>query len=151
MTETGIRPARAADLDAARRIVAAAYAPHAARMGKRPGPMDDDYAARIAEGAVHVIEGDDGGVIGLVVLLPQDDAMLLDNVAVAPEAQGLGIGRRLVAFAEAEARRQGFGVLWLYTHESMVENMAFYRSAGFAETHRVTERGFERVYFGKGL
>jgi GNAT superfamily N-acetyltransferase len=41
------------------------------------------------------------------VLIPETGTMLLDNVAVSPNAQGKGYGRRLIAFAEEEARRQG--------------------------------------------
>ena len=48
----------------------------------------------------------------------------LDNVAVAGNFQGKGIGRRLIDFAEAEARRRGFGEIRLYTHQTMHENIA---------------------------
>jgi N-acetylglutamate synthase-like GNAT family acetyltransferase len=56
--------------------------------------MRDDYAAYIADGRVHVLE-QDGEIIGLVVLIPQAQAMLLDNVAVSPRAQGRGFGVKL--------------------------------------------------------
>ena len=47
-----IRPARTEDRAAVERIVAAAYAVYVERIGKPPGPMLDDYAARIAEGSL---------------------------------------------------------------------------------------------------
>jgi GNAT superfamily N-acetyltransferase len=51
----------------------------------------------------------------LIVLLPKPDHLLLDNIAVAPARQGSGLGRWLLAFAEAEAVRRGYGEIRLYT------------------------------------
>lgn len=111
--------------------------------------MLDDYASLIGQGLVHVL--DDGGVIGVVVLVPEPEAMLLDNVAVDPAAQGKGYGRLLLTFAEQEARRQGFGVIRLYTNVLMTENLALYPRLGYVETHRGEEKGYSRVYMEKRL
>src|SRR5215470_2744920 len=97
-----IRPARPADVAAIERIVRDAYGHYLARMGTPPGPMLDDYPARVAAGAAWVLE-DAAAIVGVVVLLDAPGYLLLDNVAVAPTHQGRGIGRRLVGFAEAEA------------------------------------------------
>ena len=146
-----IRPARSADAVAVARLVEAAYTRYIARMaGQRPGPMDDDYPARIAEGAVWVLEHD-GAIAGILVLLSEPDHLLLDNVAVAPGHAGRGLGRQLVGFAEAEARRRGFGEIRLYTHVTMTENQALYRHLGFEETHRGEQAGFARVFMRKRL
>ena len=147
---TALRPARAADLPAVQALVARAYGHYVARIGKPPGPMLDDYAARIAEGAVQVLE-EDGRLVGLLVLLPEADHLLLDNVAVDPAAQGRGHGRRLVAAAEDEARRLGLNELRRYTHELMSENVAMYERLGFAETHRGQQAGYARVFMRKRL
>ena len=37
----------------------------------------------------------------------------------------------------------------LFTHERMVENLAFYPRRGFHETGRLTEAGGTRVFFAK--
>jgi ribosomal protein S18 acetylase RimI-like enzyme len=76
---------------------------------------------------------------------------LLDNIAIKPEFQGRGIGRILLDFAEKEAGRQGFSEIRLYTHVTMVENLALYKRIGFAETHRATVNGYDRVYMRKEL
>ena len=39
----------------------------------------------------------------------------------------------------------------LYTHALMTENIALYRRIGFIETHRVSEKGYDRVYMTKQL
>jgi ribosomal protein S18 acetylase RimI-like enzyme len=131
-------------------IVDQAYRNYIARMGKPPGPMLDDYAARVLEGVVWVLE--EGSVIaGIIVLLPATDYLLLDNIAVSPARQGLGLGRRLLAFAEAEALRRGYAEIRLYTHQTMVENQRLYVSIGYEETGRGTEAGYERVFMRKQL
>ncbi len=140
-----IRPAVASEADVLREIVHAAYAHYVARIGKPPGPMLDDYAARIADSQPWELD-DAGRIVGMLVLEERPDALLLDNIAVRPECQGSGHGRALMAFAEAEARRRGFAQVRLYTHALMTENQALYRRLGYAETGRVTEQGFDRVY-----
>jgi hypothetical protein len=56
MDEPRIRAATAADVPAVTEIVDEAYRHYIARMGKPPGPMLDDYAARVLEGVVWVLE-----------------------------------------------------------------------------------------------
>ncbi len=90
-----------------------------------------------------------GAIAGIIVLLPKEDHLLLDNVAVAANQQGRGSGRRLIAFAEAEARRRGYGEIRLYTHQTMHENIALYPRLGYEETGRGTEDGYQRVFFRK--
>ncbi len=147
--EPSVRLAVPGDLAAVQGIVAAAYGPYEAEIGVRPGPLDDDYAQYIDRGWTHVLE--DGGILGLLVLIPQQDALLLDNVALAPHAQGQGHGGRLMRFAEAFARAGGFDRIRLYTHEKMSANRALYAGLGYVETGRKTERGLARVYFEKTL
>jgi ribosomal protein S18 acetylase RimI-like enzyme len=143
------RPARPEEAGILHRIVNESYAHYIERMGKPPGPMLDDYARRIEAGQVWVLETD-GMIVGLVVLEDDGDgSLLLDNIAVAPSAQGQGIGRRLIAFTESEARRRGCHQIRLYTHILMVENIALYNRLGFQETGRVSEKGFDRVYMAK--
>jgi ribosomal protein S18 acetylase RimI-like enzyme len=145
-----IRLARAADVAAVTTIVKDAYSVYLARNGKIPGPMRDDYAVLIGDERVHVLE-DGGEIVGLVVLIPEQRTMLLDNVAVSPRAQGRGFGVRLIAFAEARARAAGFGVIRLYTQDIMTENLALYSRLGFVETHRGEAIGLQRVYMSKTL
>ena len=77
--------------------------------------------------------------------------MLLDNVAVAPAAQGLGLGRTMLEFAERSAIDRGYRRIRLFTNEAMVENIALYSRNGYVETHRAEEKGVRRVYMAKLL
>ena len=144
-----IRPATPSDLKQVEAVVRAAYSRYIARIGREPAPMLDDYASLVAQGLVHVL--DDGAVIGLVVLVSECGTMLLDNVAVAPAAQGKGYGRLLLDFAEQEARRRGFQIIRLYTNVLMTENLALYTRLGYVETQRKEERGYLRAYMEKHL
>ncbi len=145
-----IRTAVPGDLPAIQEIVERAYSPYIERMGRPPGPMLDDYARRIEQHEASVVEYEKG-VGGLLVLIDQEDHLLLDNVAVHPDAQGHGLGRKLMDHAEAEAVRRGFGELRLYTHESMTENIALYGRLGWEETGRGQQAGFERVFMRKAV
>ncbi len=145
-----IRLAVADDLAAIALLVESAYAKYVPLIGRRPAPMQDDYAALISAETIHVLEID-GGVEGVVVLIPERDAMLLDNVAVAPARQGLGLGRFMIAFAERNAIDVGYRSVRLYTNEAMTENIALYLRLGYVETHRKEEHGLRRVYLAKQL
>jgi GNAT superfamily N-acetyltransferase len=145
-----ITPAVDRDLPAILAIVEEAYSPYIARLGKKPGPMLDDYAAQIAAGRVHCLR-DDAGVAGFIVLVPGETRFLLDNVAVADRARGHGFGRILMAFAENAAREAGHSAITLYTHEKMHENRALYARLGYRETGLISEKGFARVYMEKAV
>jgi GNAT superfamily N-acetyltransferase len=146
-----IRRAEPADRQQVEAIVRAAYELYVERIGKPPGPMLDDYRRLIDQGVVSVLEEANGPIAALIVLLPQPAHLLLDNVAVRPDRQGRGVGRRLIAFAEAEARRLGYAELRLYTHAMMTENIALYTRLGFRETGRGHEAGYDRVFMTKPL
>ena len=150
MEEPQIRVATAADVPAIEEIVNQAYRHYVARIGKSPGPMLEDYAARVSEGAAWVLE-DRAATVAIIVLKPEPDYLLLDNIAVSPARQGLGLGRRLLAFAEDEALRRGYREIRLYTHQTMVENQRLYTSIGYEETGRGTEAGYDRVFMRKQL
>jgi ribosomal protein S18 acetylase RimI-like enzyme len=112
--------------------------------------MLDDYAARVSEGVVWVLA--EGAVIAaIIVLLPAPNYLLLDNIGVSPTRQGLGLGRRLLAFAEDEALRRGYREIRLYTHQTMAENRRLYTSIGYEETGRGSEAGYNRVFMCKQL
>jgi ribosomal protein S18 acetylase RimI-like enzyme len=146
-----IRPATPADRVTVEDIVREAYEIYIDRIGKPPGPMLDDYAALIDAGFVSVLDEVGDRIAGIIVLLEKTGHLLLDNIAVRREFQGQGLGRRLIAFAEVEARRQGYREIHLYTHVTMVENIALYTRLGFVETGRGNDAGYDRVFMMKCL
>ncbi len=145
-----VRRAVTADVRAMRELAKMAYQLYIERIGREPAPMTADYGRIVETGQAWVAERDDR-IVGLLVLEPAQDHLLLESVAVAPHAQGLGVGGRLLQLAEEQARVHGLPEVRLYTNEAMVENLAYYPRHGYRETHRGTDSGFRRVFFTKVL
>lgn len=145
-----IRKAVETDLPSIARCAQAAYAKYARRMGSEPAPMHADYAGQIAKGCIDVATSE-ARVVGYVVSYAQGRTFHLENVAVLPEYQGRGIGKRLMVHVERRAKKAGYGVVALYTNEAMTENRAMYPNAGYLEVGRRREEGFNRVFFRKRL
>lgn len=146
-----IRRAEPTDLAAIRHCAEAAYAIYVPRIGKKPAPMVDDFTALVARGCVDVAVDDGGRLLGYVVAWREVDHVHLSNVAVAPEVQGGGVGRALIAHVEAMARAAGFTTVRLYTNAKMTENQTLYPRLGYRETHHAHEDGFDRVFYEKLL
>jgi len=147
VTETP-RRATDADLPAIRGLVKAAYARYLDRMDRPPAPVLNDYRAATSAGQVWVI-GEP--VIGVIVLMSEQDSLLVENIAVSPAAQGTGLGRRLMEFAERQALSSGLTRMTLYTNEVMTENLAIYAKLGYRETARRSQDGYDRVFMEKDL
>lgn len=150
MRDMEIRRASSSDHDAVKECVAAAYEHYVPRIGMKPVPMLADYRALIARGVVYIAPSA-SGICGVVVCFPVGDHLFLENVAVAPENQGMGIGRALMQFVEHQARAGHYREVRLYTHERMTENIAYYQKLGYIETERRAEDGYQRVFFRKAL
>jgi ribosomal protein S18 acetylase RimI-like enzyme len=147
-TDPGIRPARPEEAPAVLDIVRAAFEKYVPRIGREPYPMGVDYGEPIARGQCWVT-GSDERITGMLVLIDEDGYLHLETIAVAPAAQGQGVGGRLLAFAEDRACAAGLDEVRLYTNEKMTENLAFYARHGYRETHRDEQHGFRRVFFTK--
>lgn len=147
---TRLRPAAPSDEAALVAIAQAAYARYVVRIGRRPAPMDPDFARLIAAGEVTACE-DAGVVVGFIVWRAAPDHVFIDNVAVDPAHHGKGYGRAMLTWIEEETGRRGLDTLRLYTNAKMTENLALYPRLGWVVTGRLVEDGFDRVYFSKTL
>jgi len=145
-----LRPATPDDARAIAACVEAAYKHYVVRMGKRPGPMLENYDEVVRRHRVWVLE-DGGAIVAASVLIVEPERALLDAVAVLPQFQGRGLGRQLIAHAEAEANGLGYKAIELYMHELMHENITLYKQLGYREFARKTEKGYNRVYMRKPL
>jgi len=142
------RLATLTDLPEIRRVVADAYSRYLDRMDRPPAPMVTDYGPATSRGQVWVLGQP---VVGVIVLVQEADCLLVENVAVSPDAQGAGNGRLLMDFAERQATSAGLRRLTLYTNEVMAENIAIYTRLGYRETGRRAEDGYRRVFMEKLL
>jgi GNAT superfamily N-acetyltransferase len=143
-----LRRATAADLPAIRALIDAAYTRYLTRMDKPPAPLLRDYGPSIEAGTTWVTGSP---VVAVLTLYPRQDHLYVENVAVHPDAQGRGLGRVLMGFAEQEAARRGLSRMALVTHEVMTENQAIYSHLGYTEVDRRVEDGYRRVYMEKNL
>ena len=135
-----LRPANAADAQAVSALVDAAYGHYVERIGFPPRPMLDDYAQVIRDNRVTVAETEET-IVGVIVLNADDEGFFIDNVAVHPSQHGRGVGKALLEFAEAEARRAGFDSIYLYTHEKMTENISLSHGLATRNTIAAPKRG----------
>lgn len=93
----------------------------------------------------------DGAPVGVYVLVNNgqnaDGAYVweLKNIAVAPTHHRTGIGHRLLAHAEGEAKALGASIIEVGTGDAGVGQLAFYENAGFCRD-RVDEGFFLRNY-----
>lgn len=133
-----------------RALVQAAYAPYLERLPMVPLPLSADYATLVSAGACRIAASHER-VVGLLVVWPRGDHLLIENVAVHPDAQRHGIGGLLLDRTEQEARAAGLATVRLYTNAWMHENLAYYARRGFAETGRTGDTGHDRVFLEKRL
>ncbi|MBV9525267.1 MAG: GNAT family N-acetyltransferase, partial [Candidatus Dormibacteraeota bacterium] len=70
---------------------------------------------------------------------------------IAPQARGLGLGRRLLATLEACARTGGAQVAHIETSAVLHEALGLYRSAGWVEVPPFNDEPFADHWFEKRL
>jgi ribosomal protein S18 acetylase RimI-like enzyme len=128
----------------------AAYAKYIPLIGRKPQPMTADYAQMAAEGPIWLMYLEEQ-LAGLLVLELEPEAMLIYSVVVRPDLQGRGLGHRLLALAEEEALKAGYGQIRLYTNEHFTANIELYRRVGYVETRREAYLGTRLVHMAKGI
>ena len=150
MSDVELRRASLSDIDAVAACVAHAYARYAGRLPRAPKPVLADYSVVVRETLTWLLEFE-GKCVGVLVLIEKPDHLLLDNVAVEPDWQSRGLGRRLLELAEAEARRLRVAEVRLYTNALMTENRALYARIGYTEYERREVEGRDTVFMRKQL
>jgi len=123
---------RAEETDAAaiRALTRAAYAKWVPLIGREPKPMTADYTAAVRANRFDLLYVG-GTLAALIETIAEPDHLLVENVAVSPDFQGRGFGRRLMAHAEDLAMAAGYGEIRLYTNQRFAENIALYRRLGY--------------------
>lgn len=80
--------------------------------------------------------------VACMVLTPKDNFLYLGKLAVAEGHRGQGLGRRMVAHAEARAAALGLAGVELQTRIELIENQQTFRAMGFVETARTAHKGY---------
>jgi ribosomal protein S18 acetylase RimI-like enzyme len=150
ITKPDIRRARQEDAEAVANITDSAYGGYLSLLGRKPQPMTADHRKMIAENDVWLLFHDDYPV-GVLVLVDEPNCLLIYSVAIRPELQKRGLGRRLIGWAERQARRAGHPRIRLYTNALMQANIELYRGLGYLETDREPYLGSTLVHMSKRL
>ncbi|AHK42963.1 MULTISPECIES: GNAT family N-acetyltransferase [Ensifer] len=87
----------------------------------------------------------DGSVLaGCIFCKPETDCLYIGKLAVSATCRGKGVGRLLLASAEAAARDRHLAALRLLTRIELTENHRTFSAWGFVETDRTAHPGFTR-------
>ncbi len=125
-----LRPALPADIPALKALQEAAYAPNRELLGVEPLPLLVDYDVILDSYEVWLSE-DDAGLAGALILETAAPEFLIWSIATRPSLQKTGLGRAMLAKAEARARECNHDAIVLYTGEPLMANIAWYRRHGF--------------------
>lgn len=91
----------------------------------------DQIRAHLSDGTPALGAFDGQRLVGSVRSRVDGERMEVARLAVAPDVQGGGVGRRLLRAISAQAPA-GVGVVWLFTGAESDDNLRFYGSAGFS-------------------
>jgi GNAT superfamily N-acetyltransferase len=146
-TTTAILPATPADAAALAHLINHAYRGPAAPQAWTTeahlldGPRISEKHVRGMTAATHSLPAvllkyaDEHGTIqGCVYLEPKANALYLSTLAVAPKAQGHGVGRQLLAAAEDYARQHGCTRINISVLSARPELLAWYERHGYQLT-----------------
>ena len=145
-----LRPADAQDAGTIREIVRAAYARWIPAIGREPRPMTVDYAQAVREHQIDLLCRD-GHMLGLIETMLRPDHLWIENIAIRPEHQHKGLGRRLLAHAEHLAATAGRAELRLLTNAAFAANVALYERTGYQIDRREAFQGGLTLYMAKTL
>jgi N-acetylglutamate synthase-like GNAT family acetyltransferase len=129
--DTTLRRANPADQEAFDATHRAAFAWNREMLGREPLPLQIPPAEVLSRYETWILE-DESGVAGTLALDPRRDDLEIWSVSVHPERQNGGVGRRLLAAAEARARALGLDTMRLYTGAVLTKNIAWYERRGYA-------------------
>lgn len=145
-----LRRAVAADAAAVRAVVRDAYAKWVPAIGREPKPMTANYNTAIRLNRVDLAHVE-GELAGLIETIDRSDHLLIENVAVAPQQHGQGLGRALMAHAETVARAAGYREVRLYTNRRFEANVQLYLRLGYSIDREEEGPLGVTVYMSKSL
>lgn len=145
-----IRRATLADAAVVGDLTRSAYAKWVPLIGREATPATADYAQVVRQDPVDLLFAD-GALVALVWMVLNPDHLLIESIAVAPAHQSRGLGRRMLAHAEAFAARHGRDEVRLYTNRLFAENMTFYQRHGYRIDREEVFWGGVKVHMSKRI
>jgi GNAT superfamily N-acetyltransferase len=89
--------------------------------------------AQLAVGYEYYIVTHDGRRMGYLAVVPNDDedALMISKIYVTKPGRGLGLGRKMLSFAEDACRERRIKTLWLTVNRHNTDTIAWYTRMGF--------------------
>lgn len=128
--KSAFRKATSEDADMVRHLVRAAYAKWEPVIGREPLPMAADYDRAVKDHDIDMLYSGEV-LVGVIETVLHPDHLWIENVAVLPEAQGKGFGKKLLAHAEEKALQSACREIRLLTNEAFTANVELYQRVGF--------------------
>jgi ribosomal protein S18 acetylase RimI-like enzyme len=145
MADVLFRPFRPGDETAFRELNEAWIERHFAMEDADRKALNDPHGYVLASGGAIVMAEQDGVPVGTCALLAMGDGRFeLAKMTVMERLQGLGIGRKLLAFVIEHARQMGAKSLFLETNHTLVNAIHLYEALGFR--HLPAERRHASPY-----
>lgn len=128
-----MRRANDHDYDVVVRLQRSAFAPNRELLGVAPLPLLADYRVVLREKKVWLAVDDVrvDRVAGVLVLEPREADLMIESIATDPDAQGTGLGRAMLAFAEQQAAERGYDTVRLYTGSVLTHLTDWYARHGY--------------------
>lgn len=132
--EVHVRLATADDADAITAVLREAFAVirehYTAEAFEVVTPKQDEIERRFAEGPMWVAELD-GRVVGTVSLTTEPEGLYVRSMAVSPNVQKQGVGRKLLDALHEHASKTGIDRIFLYTLPFQKGARAMYEKYGY--------------------
>lgn len=127
-----------------------AFAPYIKLRESHPHLLEFDFVGNLERGELYVVQ-DTRDIGAYIVTYRTERGQLIENVAVSNARKRNGLGRKAVNFAAFEAKRRKVPRVYLYTHSSMTDTLAFYEHLGYVRLNPEPGESPERVSLEKRL
>ena len=141
-----IRAARPGEAEAIVALLQRAFGVYRGKLQPESGALletADTIRAVMKTGTILIAERA-GRILGCVSVRRKDDCAYAGRLAVEPMERGIGVGRALLAAAEALARQMGSDRLRVDVRLKLRDNRAFFRAQGFVEGAERCHPGFSQ-------
>ena len=141
-----IRAARPDEAAAIVALIQRAFGEYRGKLRPESGALQETpetIRAAMKAGTILLVERA-GRILGCVSVRRKDDCAYAGRLAVEPMERGIGIGRALLAAAEAQARQMGSDRLRVDVRLKLRDNRAFFRALGFVEGAERCHPGFSK-------
>jgi predicted N-acetyltransferase YhbS len=144
MNKVILREATAEDAPSLSAVILAAFEEYRGRLDPPSGAHDETVQAIrqkfvLAHAAVASIDQD---IVGCAFYEPEADHIYLGRLAVLSQYRRQGIGRKLVAWVEAQARSLGYARVRLAVRVVLTGNRAYFERLGYRLHSYGTHAGY---------